>query len=240
MILRFFAEPLSQLLHLVYGFVGDYGVSIVIFTILVKLVMIPLTVKQTKSMKNMQEIQPKIKELQKKYKHDKEKMNQKVMEVYKEHNVNPAGGCLPLLVQFPIIIGLFTVLREPSQYGFTPEMVQQGFLWIEDISATPNIVFSAFSASMIPEMIMPLLAGATTYLSSKTMQATNKGGGNPQQESMQKMMLYFFPLMLIYMSMQFPNGLILYWVVSNLFQTVQQLIINRPTPLSTGKGSEVK
>lgn len=215
------ADPLGRLLLLVYGIVGNYGISIILFTILVKLVMIPLTIKQTRSMKNMQEIQPKIKEIQNKYKNDKEKMNEKVMALYKENNVNPFGGCLPLLVQFPIIIGLFTVLREPENYGFALEVVEAGFLWMPSLSAPDP-------------WVLPILAGATTYLSSKTMSASKGGGG--QQESMQKMMLYFFPLMIFWWGRSFPAGLTLYWVVSNLFQTVQQLVINRPQPLKAHKG----
>jgi YidC/Oxa1 family membrane protein insertase len=223
--LSLFAEPLGRLLQIVYGVVGNYGISIIIFTILVKLVMIPLTLKQTKSMKNMQEIQPKIKEIQKKYQNDKEKMNEKVMELYKEHNVNPFGGCLPLLIQFPIIIGLFTVLRQPENYGFAREIVEASFLWMPSLSAPDP-------------WILPVLAGATTYLSSKTMSAT-KGGG-AQQEGMQKMMLYFFPIMIMWWGRSFPAGLTLYWVVSNLFQTGQQLAINRPSALLPNKGSEAK
>ena len=219
------AEPLSRLLHIVYNAVGNYGIAIIIFTIIVKLVMIPLTIKQTKSMKNMQEIQPKIKEIQKKYANDKEKMNEKVMALYKEHNVNPFGGCLPLLIQFPIIIGLFTVLRQPENYGFAREVVESSFLWLPSLSAPDP-------------WILPLLAGATTYLSSKTM--ASKGGGGAQQEGMQKMMLYFFPIMIFWWGRSFPAGLTLYWVVSNLFQTGQQLVINKPSSFLPGRGSEAK
>jgi len=220
--LSLFADPLGRLLQLVYGIVGNYGISIILFTILVKMVMIPLTIKQTKSMKNMQEIQPRIKEIQKKYQNDKEKMNEKVMELYKENNVNPFGGCLPLLIQFPIIIGLFTVLREPENYGFAREIVEAGFLWMPSLSAPDP-------------WILPILAGATTYLSSKTMSAGKSGGGG-QQETMQKMMLYFFPIMIFWWGRSFPAGLTLYWVISNLFQTVQQLVINRPKALLPHKG----
>lgn len=223
--MSFIAEPLGRLLLMVYGIVGNYGIAIIIFTVLVKMIMIPLTMKQTKSMKNMQEIQPKIKEIQKKYQNDKEKMNEKVMELYKEHNVNPFGGCLPLLIQFPIIIGLFTVLRQPENYGIAQEIVEAGFLWMPSLSAPDP-------------WILPVLAGATTYLSSKTMSSAKGAGG--QQESMQKMMLYFFPLMIFWWGRSFPAGLTLYWVVSNVFQTVQQLAIHRPAALLPHKGSETK
>ncbi|MCC5909527.1 MAG: YidC/Oxa1 family membrane protein insertase [Clostridiaceae bacterium] len=203
------AQPMAALLQMIYGLIGNYGLSIIIFTIIVKLVMVPLTVKQTKSMKKMQDIQPKIKEVQEKYKNDKEQMNVKVMELYKEYNVSPFGGCLPLLIQFPIIIGLFTVLRNPIDYGLAQEVVESSFLWIPSLSGEDTL-------------ILPLLAGLTTYLSSATMASPNK------KDPTQNMMKYFFPVMIFVMGRGFPAGLTLYWVISNLFQVAQQVIINKP------------
>ncbi|SET72193.1 protein translocase subunit yidC [Natronincola peptidivorans] len=203
------AQPLGALLRLIYQLIGNYGLSIIIFTVIVKLIMVPLTIKQTKSMKKMQEIQPKIKEIQEKYKNDKEKLNTKTMELYKEHNVNPFGGCLPLLIQFPIIIGLFTVLRAPENYGFAQEVVDASFLWLPSLSAADP-------------WILPLLAGATTYLSSVTMATPNK------KDPTQNMLKYFFPVMIFWWGRSFPAGLTLYWVISNLFQAIQQIVINKP------------
>ncbi|SDL15559.1 YidC/Oxa1 family membrane protein insertase [Natronincola ferrireducens] len=203
------AQPLGALLKLIFDVIGNYGISIIMFTVIVKLILVPLTLKQTKSMKQMQDIQPKVKEIQEKYKNDKEKMNQKVMELYKEYNVSPFGGCLPLLIQFPIIIGLFTVLRNPVDYGFTQEIVETGFLWVPSLSAADP-------------WILPLLAGATTYLSSITMTSTNK------KDPTQNMMKYFFPVMIFWWGRSFPAGLTLYWVISNLFQVGQQVVINKP------------
>jgi YidC/Oxa1 family membrane protein insertase len=203
------AQPLGLLLKWIFDLIGDYGLSIIVFTVVVKLVMVPLTVKQMKSMKKMQEIQPKIKEVQEKYKNDKEQLNVKVMELYKEHKVSPFGGCLPLLIQFPIIIGLFAVLRKPELYGFSEEIVASGFLWV------PNL-------SLADPWILPLLAGATTYLSSITMTSMSKG------DPTQKIMTYFFPIMIFWWGRSFPAGLTLYWVVSNIFQAVQQLLIVKP------------
>lgn len=208
--MNFIAQPLGALLKFIYELIGNYGISIIVFTILVKLLLVPLTLKQTKSMKQMQEVQPKIKEIQTKYKNDPEKMNAKVMEIYKEHNVNPFGGCLPLLVQFPIIIGLFTVLRNPLEYGFAQEVVGTGFLWMSSLSQ-PDL------------WILPILAGAATYLTSATMSTPGA-----KQDPTQNMMKYFFPIMMIWMSRTLPAGVSLYWVVSSLFQVGQQLIINKP------------
>ncbi|SNS54480.1 YidC/Oxa1 family membrane protein insertase [Anaerovirgula multivorans] len=208
--MNFIAQPLGALLRFIYQLIGNYGLSIIVFTVIVKLAMVPLTIKQTKSMKKMQEIQPKIKEVQAKYKNDQEKMNTKVMELYKDHNVSPFGGCLPLLIQFPIIIGLFTVLRNPVSYGFAQEVVGAGFLWLP-------------SLSQADPWILPLLAGGSTYLTSATM-----GSAGGKQDPTQNMMKYFFPIMMIWMARTLPAGVALYWVVSSLFQAAQQIIINKP------------
>src|SRR5690554_462000 len=107
---------MGKLLYSVYLVVQNYGLAIIVFTIIIKVVLLPLTLKQTNSMKKMNELQPKLKELQEKYKNNKEKLNEKMMQLYKDNNYNPAGGCLPLLLQFPILIGLFRVLQNPQAY----------------------------------------------------------------------------------------------------------------------------
>lgn len=213
------AQPLGALLKMIYDLLGNYGLSIVVFTIVVKLLMVPLTIKQTKSMKQMQEIQPKLKEIQEKYKNDKEKLNIKTMELYKEHKVSPFGGCLPLLIQFPIIIGLFAALRNPGLYVFgSPEAYEQinvSFLWIRNLNE-------------VDPWILPILAGVATYLSSVTMSA-NKA------DQSQKMMTYFFPVMIFAMSKGiffpgggFPAGVVIYWAISSFFQAAQQIVITKP------------
>ncbi|MCC5910444.1 MAG: YidC/Oxa1 family membrane protein insertase [Clostridiaceae bacterium] len=205
------AQPLGVLLRLIYGLVGNYGLSIIVFTVLVKLSMVPLTLKQTKSMNDLQTIQPKLKEIQEKYKNDQEKLNAKTLELYKEQNVSPYGGCLPLLIQFPIIIGLFTVLRSPEVYVFASEEIYRSistnFLWLNNL-ADPDPV------------ILPLLAGFTTYLTSITT-STNSTGQS------QKVLSYLMPIMIFWWGRSFAAGLTLYWVVSNAFQIIQQLILSR-------------
>ena len=207
--LSFLAQPFGMLLKLIYDLTGNYGLSIIIFTIVTKLLLVPLTMKQMKSMKQMQEIQPKIKELQEKYKNDKEKLNIKTMELYKEQNVSPFGGCLPLLIQFPIIIGLFAVLREPIKYGIAAEAIDVAFLWLPSL-LTPD-----------KSLVLPILAAITTYLSSATMSQN-------QTDQTQKMMTYMFPVLIFWWGRSFPAGLTLYWVISNGFQVVQQLVIVKP------------
>jgi YidC/Oxa1 family membrane protein insertase len=207
------AVPFGYLLRYIYNFVNNYGLSIVIFTFVVKLLMLPLTLKQTKSMKEMQELNPKLKELQKKYAKDKQKLNEKTMELYKQHNVNPASGCLPLLIQLPIIIALFNVLRQPEKYVFTPEVydaVGKSFLWLKDLSVPDSLY------------ILPVLAAVTTYLQTKMVSTGN--AANPSQNTMNIVM----PLMIGYFSLNFPSGLTMYWVLNNIFQIIQQYFTMRP------------
>ncbi|WP_130805444.1 YidC/Oxa1 family membrane protein insertase [Senegalia massiliensis] len=223
-----FARPLGKLVDFIYNFVAGanldfesfsaYAISIIIATIIVKLIILPLTLKQTKSMKNMQKIQPKMQELQKKYKNDKETLNMKTMELYKEYKVNPFGGCLPLLIQFPIIIGFFTVLREPVKYVFgSPEAydaINKSFLWIENLKDTDL-------------WILPIVAALTTYFQSKMMMAGQSSNADNAAQSSQKMMTTIMPIMILFFARSVPAGLALYWVISNTFQIVQQFIINR-------------
>lgn len=225
--MNIFARPLGKLVDFIYNFVAKanldferfsaYAITIVIATIIVKLIILPLTLKQTKSMKNMQNIQPKMKELQQKYKNDKETLNMKTMELYKEYKVNPFGGCLPLLVQFPIIIGFFAVLREPVKYVFESQAaydaINTSFLWIDNLKDTDL-------------WILPILAAVTTYFQSKMMTAQTSGGDEKAQ-STQKMMTTIMPIMILFFARSVPAGLALYWVVGNTFQIVQQFIINR-------------
>lgn len=202
---------LGMLLSAIYNVVNNYAMSIIIFTIIVKVVLLPLTLNQLKQTKKMQELQPKLKKLQEKYKNDKEALNVKTMELYKEEKINPVGGCLPLLIQLPILFGLFAVLREPGKYVFlnNPEMLEKAtsasFLWL------PNLVDP-------DPIILPVLAAVSTYLSMNTMNKTE------QPQSM-KTMNMILPLMILWWGRSFPAGLTLYWVISNLFQMAQQYFL---------------
>ena len=134
---------LGLLLKFIYQVVGHYGLAIIVFTVVVKMCLLPLTAAQNRSMASMQEIQPKMDEIKKKYPDNKDKQNQLIMELYQKHKVNPMMGCLPILIQFPILIGLFNVLREPVKYVFTTEAAyaaaDTGFLWIKSM-ATPDVI----------------------------------------------------------------------------------------------------
>lgn len=205
------SKPLGMLLSFLYNFIGNYGISIILFTIIIKLVLLPLTFKQLQSTKQMNEVQPKIKELQEKYKNDKEKLNMKIMELYKEYKINPMAGCLPLLIQLPIIFGLFNVLREPMKYITDPAFanaVNEGFLWVANLSQPDKV-------------ILPVIAGVTTYLSMRS--TTGTGAQNQTMKTMNMIL----PVMIIFWGRSFPAGLTLYWVISNLFQMVQQYFMPR-------------
>ena len=179
----------------------NYGIAIVLMTILVKLLLYPITAKQIKSTKAMMEIQPKMKAIQTRYKDDKVMLNQKLAELYKEEGVNPLAGCLPLIIQMPIMIGIFYGVRDFHYAG------PSGFLWMQSISQ-PD-----------PMYILPVLSALTTLIQSKqTMPDTS----SPQN----KIMLYFMPLFIGYISLEFPAGLVLYWVVMNIMQIIQQGLIN--------------
>ena len=203
----FLSNIVQQVLTILYSFtesmgMPSYGLAIVIMTIIVKLLLYPLTKKQIESTKSMMEIQPKMKAIQEKYKNDKERLNMELANLYKNEGVNPLAGCLPLIVQMPIMIGIFYGIRDFHYAG------SSGFLWMESISV-PD-----------PSYILTDLSAVTTFIQSKqTMPDT----GNAQN----KIMLYFMPLFIGYISLEFPAGLVIYWVVMNIMQIAQQAMMNK-------------
>ncbi len=203
----FLSNIVQQVITFLYGLtnmlgVPSYGLAIVIMTIIVKLILYPLTKKQIESTKAMMSIQPKMKEIQEKYKDDKQRLNMELANLYKNEGVNPLAGCLPLLVQMPIMIGIFYGIRDFSYAG------PSNFLWMESIS-NPD-----------PMYILPVLSALTTFIQSRqTMPDTS----SPQN----KIMLYFMPLFIGYISLNFPAGLVIYWVVMNIMQIGQQALMNK-------------
>ncbi|HYE10296.1 MAG TPA: YidC/Oxa1 family membrane protein insertase [Patescibacteria group bacterium] len=225
--LNFIAMPMGQLLNWIVNVVGDYGYAIIAFTIITKLLLLPINIKQTHSTKRMNEIQPKMKALQEKYKNDKEKLNEKLMELYKEEKYNPASGCLPALIQLPIVIALFNVLREPVKYVFGSQQaydaIHKGFWWMTNI----GLAETKATVLMIGGFGLPLLAlisGVTTYIQMKMVSPNTK---DPTQSSMTKMM----PIMFAYITYTVPAGLAIYWIVGNLFTIVQQYIMLKNKPV---------
>ncbi|MDD2212008.1 MAG: YidC/Oxa1 family membrane protein insertase [Clostridia bacterium] len=196
--------------------IPSYALAIFLLTLLIRVVLYPLNNKQLTSTKKMQEIQPKLKEIQKKYKNNPEKANQEVIKVYKENKVNPMAGCLPLLIQMPIIIALFQALR---QFEYTD--LGATFFWIPHLK-NPD-----------PLMILPVVVGIATYFQSKVSMANTEN--NPQAAATQKTMLYVMPLMIGWMSTKFPAGLCLYWIFYSLTGIIQQIFVNRRPTLRKGE-----
>ena len=205
----FLSNIVQQVITVIYSFLHgigfpNYGVAIIIMTVLVKLILYPLTKKQIESTKAMMEIQPKMKAIQEKYKDDKQRLNMELANLYKNEGVNPLAGCLPLIIQMPIMIGIFYGIRDFHYEGSAT------FLWMESNSA-PD-----------PTYILPVLSALTTFIASKqTMPATGAGGAQ------NKMMMYFMPLFIGYISLTFPAGLVLYWVVMNIMQIGQQYMMDK-------------
>ena len=179
----------------------SYGIAIIILTIVIKVLLLPFALKQIKSMKGMQEIQPKVAALQKKDKNDRAKLSIEMQKLYREHNISPLAGCLPLLIQMPFLVSIFYALQ-----GFQYDSAHASFLWLSSL------------ASKDPTYVLPILSAVSTWALSA--QTAPKNAEGPQ-----KMMTYFMPLFIGYISINFPSGLVIYWVVSNLFQLVQQTIV---------------
>lgn len=263
--------PLGYLFKGIYFVVGNYGWALVLFTIITKLILTPLSVKQQKSTMKMQKIQPRLAELQKKYQYDKEKLNQETLKLYQDNNINPAGGCLPLLIQFPVLIGLYNIIRNPLSYII--QLGKHGLPTIEEVynalveiapkametinqadqikvaaqmtankdallAQFPNLSFIDFNffgfdlaqqpGFTFPLVLIPILAGVTTFLLSKLTQNMTGNNNTSEQNSAMgsmQMMTYMFPVMTFVFSISLPAGLGFYWILSNLYQMGQQVLL---------------
>ena len=196
------AEPLFWLLRWIYGFVGNWGVAIIVLTLLIKLAFFHLSAASYKSMARMRKLQPRIMDLRDRFAGDKQKLNQAMMELYKKEKINPLGGCLPILVQIPVFIALYWVLLE------SVELRQAPFIfWIQDLSVHD------------PFFVLPLLMGATMFAQQKL---------NPAPpDPMQARIMMALPFVFTFLFLFFPAGLVLYWFVNNLLSIAQQWVITR-------------
>ncbi|MCF6331379.1 MAG: membrane protein insertase YidC [Sulfurimonas sp.] len=199
----FASKPLFALLSWLYGIFGNWGWAIVALTLLIRLVLYPLTYKGMVSMAKIKEISPKIKEVQAKYKGDPQRMNAAVMDMYKKHGANPLGGCLPMLLQIPVFFAIYRVLLNAVELQGA-----EWALWINDLSR------------MDPTYILPILMGVSMYFQQKLTPTTFT---DPMQEKIMK----FLPLIFTFFFLTFPSGLVLYWFVNNLFSIAQQFIVNQ-------------
>lgn len=219
---EWFVYPMSWLItYFAELFNGNYGLSIVIVTIIVRLVLLPLNVKQLKSSKAMQDIQPELKEIQKKYSSKdaktQQQLQQETMSLFQKHGVNPLAGCLPIFVQMPILIAIYHAIMR------TEAIQTHTFLWFQLGEADPFF-------------ILPIVAGGATFLQQKLMMAGSPASQNPQM----MVMLYVMPIMITVFAMFFPSALALYWVVGNVFMVAQTLFIRKPMMKDASTGGDKK
>lgn len=217
--LNFLTAPLEKFFYFLHSGVHtvipnnniSFGLAIILFTVIIRIALLPLSIKQTKSTAKMGAIQPEMKKVQEKYKKDPQKSQQEVMKLYKENGVNPMGGCLPMLIQMPILFALFAVFQKLNFQG-------SSFLWLADLTLKDKT------------MILPILSMVTTYFSSKLMQPPNGGAQSKQTSTMNVGMA----IMMGFMSLNFAGALVLYWVINNIIQVIQTLVINKMEIGKTG------
>ncbi|MBD1371976.1 membrane protein insertase YidC [Hazenella sp. IB182357] len=201
---KYLVIPLSSLLDLFEQYMGSYGLSIVVVTILIRIAVFPLQWKQQKSTKAMQELQPHILKIREKYKKDQQKLQEETMKLFQAHNVNPMAGCFPILLQIPILFAFYQAIMGNEH------IAEASFLYLQLGEADPYY-------------ILPLLAAVTTYLQLIATGASD----NPQM----KIMLFFMPVMIFFLAWNFPSALSLYWVIGNIFTILTYLIFfkkNKP------------
>lgn len=241
----FVYDPIYNLLIFLYNIIPDFGVAIILITVIVKFILVPVSKKQIESQKKMQELQPKIKELQNKYKDDKEKQSRALMELYKENKTNPLSGCLPLVVQLVFLIAIYRVLFNISQNGLivdgsglysfvqNPGKINDVFLGFINLSSGLDIKHLAFSD--IPHIILVVAAAGAQFFQSKMLMAkqtlekkdSEKANNMDFSQVMQKQMLFLGPLLTLFIGFRFPAGLALYWLVSTGFMIVQQYLLSK-------------
>ncbi|MBM4261870.1 MAG: membrane protein insertase YidC [Deltaproteobacteria bacterium] len=210
----FVSIPFLYALHFFHRFTGSYGIDIILLTVVIKLLMWPLTHKSFTSMKQMQKLGPQMEKLKEKFANDKEKLNKEIMELYKRNGVNPLGGCLPMVLQFPVFIGLYNALSTPIELRHAP------FMWVKDLSRPDweSLPFMLGGWQLgIP--VLTLLMGASMFL----QQWMTPSIGDPNQRKLMLLM----PVMFTFMFVSFPAGLTVYWLINNLLSIAQQYWINR-------------
>lgn len=209
-------------LNLFYGLVPNYGIAIIILTIVVKLALFPLTRKSMHSMRRMQELQPKIEELKQKYKNDQQKLNKAMADLYKQEGVNPLGGCLPMLLQFPFFIAMFGLFHNHFELrgaSFIPG-------WIDDLSVPESILSFEGGLPLLgwsDLRLLPILLVTTQIISSKFMQPASSASSGKQT----KMLMYMFPVIIFFVLYNMPAGLLVYWIVTNVIMSAQQWFLRR-------------
>lgn len=233
---RGFVNFLGSILEGINTITGNYGLAVVLFTILMRFALLPFDIKSRKANQKMSKLQPMIKEINEKYKNDPEKKNKKTMDLYKTHGASPFGGCLPMLIQMPLFFALFAALRSISDAAVLSNMVDP-FLWIKNIwqPDSPLVNFTGEKLDVFTNFaligrsngyfILPVLAGITSYYQ---MRYANPSGGaaNEQMKGFSKI----FPLMSVWFCAMYTAAFAIYWVTANIFQIVQNLLLVKMTP----------
>ncbi len=196
------AKPIFYVLRFLYEFTHNYGVTIILLTMLIKLMFVPLQYKSYKSMKQMQVIQPKVLAIQNKFKDDRERLNKELIKLYKDHRVNPVGGCLPMVLQMPVFVALFNILYMTIDLRQAPFM-----LWIKDLSVQD------------PYYVLPIIMGATMVIQQKITPTT--------MDPTQAKIMLFLPVFMTFLFVNFPAGLVLYWLTNNTLTITQQVVTER-------------
>ncbi|MGA7875231.1 MAG: membrane protein insertase YidC [Desulfoferrobacter sp.] len=210
----FLAKPLLLVLRWFYKYTHNYGIAIILLTVVIKIIFWPLTQKSYKSMQVMKKIQPKIAQVREKYKDDREKLNQELMMLYRTYKVNPLGGCLPMVLQIPVFFALYRMLYGALELRHKPFM-----LWINDLTAPDRLHIGIDIPYLGGIPVLTLLMGVSMFIQQKM----TPSGGDPRQEKMMLLMPVIFTVFFI----NFPSGLVLYWLVNNVLSIVQQYWINR-------------
>ncbi|HEX7487452.1 MAG TPA: membrane protein insertase YidC, partial [Anaeromyxobacteraceae bacterium] len=206
----FFARILLSVMRALEGVVRNWGLAIILLTVLVKALLYPLTAKSMQSMNEMRKLQPEIEKLKAKHGEDKEKLNQAVMQLYQQHKVNPLGGCLPMLIQMPIWFALYATLQT------SVELYREPFLWLKDLT------------QFDPYYILPLAMGSSSFLMQKI-------SPQPADNAQAKMLLYFMPIFFTFIMLRLPAGLTLYILVNNVLSIAQQQWLMRRQPVAPAK-----
>ena len=210
-----YVQLLREVLDFLASTFNSGGIAIIVFTIIVKTLLLPLTIKATRSSKSMQELQPKIKELQKKYKNDRQRLSQETMAMYQQYQINPLAGCLPMLIQIPIFFGVYRAIASLTTGhadGYS-SVWTEGFLWLNSLDV-PD-----------PYKILPVLAGAFQFVQTRMSRPAAMGPATDPQQRMMNTMMNFMPLMVVVFGWTFAAGPVLYWVTQSIYSVVQQWLI---------------
>lgn len=216
-------QILLQILRFIQGFASDWGLSIIILTVIVRLILTPLLLKSTKSTARMQVLQPKLMEIQQKYADDPQRQAEEMQKFYSENKFNPLGGCLPLLIQMPILLALFTLLRNLPGYIGESGVVFSFYNIMPDLTTTPGAQWANGIATALPYLISLILFGILTVIPS-LYQSHNQTG---QQASSMRTIALVMGIMMLWLGWNLPAGVLLYYDVSSLWQVAQQIFVTR-------------